>query len=161
MSSSSCFSCGVPAEVWGTPVRMQQQPPEASEDAPPSPLPRSMVLINQCSQLCTVPSSIPWSYLVSALEGHICIGSNGLQGYPCMCFPSRRPFPTSLSSDVTIPGPETMGRDRGSPWHSTCRTGPSLPLLHVTGGSITRPHHLGTYFHEFGFYFSRTTTWEF
>jgi len=85
------------------------------EDAPPLPMPRSVLLINQCSQLCTVSTTIPWSCLVSALEGHTCAVTGGLHGYPCMCVPSQRPFPTSLSSDMTIPPPGKCGQGQGQP----------------------------------------------
>lgn len=75
-----------PAQAGGT-TGTYAGPPE---DAPPSPMPRSVLLINQRSQLRTAPTSVPWSCLVSALEGHIRTGTNGLHGYPCMCFPFWR-----------------------------------------------------------------------
>lgn len=130
------------------------------EDAPPSPMPRSVLLINQCRQLCTVPTSIPWSCLVSALEGYICTGTNGLHGYLYMCFPFWRPFPTSLSSDVTIPPPETRERGRGSPDTAPTRQVLSLPVLHVMQGTgqchQTSPPWQE--FHLFRFSFGHATT---
>lgn len=137
-----------PAQAGGTGAHVHWDTCRSTEDAPPSPMPRSMLLINWCSQLCTVPTSVPWSCLVSALEGHIRTSTNGLHGYPCMCFPSWRPFPTSLSSDVTIPSPETMGRDKGSHWHGTREAGTSLPLLHVIQGTRQR-HQTSPLRHEF------------